>query len=282
MTQASELLFRPVNELASLVRDGEVTSLELVDASLERIGQLDPVLNAFVDVDAEGARAAAGQVSAGDARPLAGVPIAIKTNTPVRGLIQNMGSALLDGHRADHDAFVVRRLRTAGLVIVGMTNMPEFGILPTTEPRHAGPTRSPWDTSRTPGGSSGGSGAAVASGMVPFAHANDGGGSTRIPAACCGLVGLKPSRGRISRGPDAGDGFLVTDGVLTRTVAESALLLDVMSGYEIGDATWAPPPAEPTPEATPETPALDEMAARIEQLSESELDALLLQKLQNL
>ena len=201
MTQASELLFRPVNELASLVRDGEVTSLELVDASLERIQQLDPVLNAFVDVDAEGARAAAGQVSAGDARPLAGVPIAIKTNTPVRGLIQNMGSALLDGHRADHDAFVVRRLRDAGLVIVGMTNMPEFGILPTTEPRHAGPTRNPWDTSRTPGGSSGGSGSAVASGMVPFAHANDGGGSTRIPAACCGLVGLKPSRGRISVGP---------------------------------------------------------------------------------
>ena len=114
----------------------------------------------------------------------------------------------------------------------------------TTEPRHTGPTRNPWDTSRTPGGSSGGSAAAVAAGLVPIAHANDGGGSLRIPAACCGLVGLKPSRGRISRGPDLGDSFLVSDGVLSRTVAETALLLDVLAGYEPGDATWAPRPVE--------------------------------------
>jgi amidase len=130
-------------------------------------------------------------------------------------------------------------------VIVGTTNMPEFGILPTTEPRHTGPTRNPWDVTRTPGGSSGGSAAAVAAGLVSVAHANDGGGSLRIPAACCGLVGLKPSRGRISRGPDLGDSFLVCDGVLTRSVAETALLLDVLAGYEPGDATWAPRPGEP-------------------------------------
>jgi amidase len=128
---------------------------------------------------------------------------------------------------------------------VGKTNMPEFGILPVSEPTRFGPARNPWDTERTPGGSSGGAAAAVAAGMVPIAHGSDGGGSIRIPAACCGLVGLKPQRGRISRGPEQGDDFLVQDGVLTRTVAETAELLDVLAGYETGDATWAPPPAEP-------------------------------------
>jgi amidase len=119
-----------------------------------------------------------------------------------------------------------------------------MGILPTTEPRRFGPARNPWALDRTPGGSSGGSAAAVAAGMVPIAHGNDGGGSTRIPAACCGLVGLKAARGRVSVGPESGDSFLVNDGVLTRTVAETAAVLDVMAGYELGDANWAPPPAE--------------------------------------
>ena len=114
-----------------------------------------------------------------------------------------------------------------------------------SESRRFGPVRNPWDTDRTPGGSSGGAAAAVASGMLPLAHGSDGGGSIRIPASCCGLVGLKPTRGRISRGPDQGDDFLVQDGVLTRTVAETAALLDVLAGYEVGDATWAPPPSEP-------------------------------------
>ncbi len=123
--------------------------------------------------------------------------------------------------------------------------MPEFGILPVSEPRRFGPARNPWDTSRTPGGSSGGAAAAVAAGMVPIAHGSDGGGSIRIPAACCGLVGLKPTRGRVSRGPEQGDDFLVQDGVLSRSIAETAELLDVLAGYEVGDATWAPPPAEP-------------------------------------
>ena len=139
----------------------------------------------------------------------------------------------------------MRRLRDGGLRRRRHHELPEFGILPTTEPRHAGPTRNPWDLERTPGGSSGGAAAAVAAGLVPIAHGNDGGGSIRIPAACCGLVGLKPSRGRISRGPDLGDSFLGADGVLTRTVADTALLLDVLAGYEAGDATWAPRPAEP-------------------------------------
>jgi amidase len=146
----------------------------------------------------------------------------------------------------------VRRLRAAGFVIVGKTSLPEMGILPTTEPRRYGPTRNPWALDRTPGGSSGGSGAAVAAGMVPIAHGNDGGGSTRIPAACCGLVGLKPARGRVSVGPVGGQSFLVIDGVLTRTVADNAAALDALAGYELGDATWAPP--NPTRYAVPLEP----------------------------
>jgi amidase len=135
-------------------------------------------------------------------------------------------------------------LKQAGFVIVGTTTLPEYGILPTTEARLFGPTRNPWDLDRTPGGSSGGAAAAVASGMVPVAHGNDGGGSIRIPAACCGLVGLKPQRGRISAAPELGESLLSIDGVLTRTVADTAAILDVLEGYEPGDATWAPPPAE--------------------------------------
>lgn len=240
-----DLRYRTVGELAALVRDGDVTAVELVTATLERIESLDPALNAFVDVDGERALADAVAVSAGNGQPFAGVPIAIKNNVPVKDRPLTMGSALLEGYRSAHDAFLVRRLRAAGFVIVGLTNLPEFGILPTTEPRHTGATRNPWDLSRTPGGSSGGSAAAVAAGMVPVAHGNDGGGSLRIPASCCGLVGLKPSRGRVSRGPDLGESLLGVDGVLTHDVAGTAALLDVLSGYEVGDASWAPRPEEP-------------------------------------
>jgi amidase len=237
--------FLPAVDLAALVRAGTASAREIVEAALRRIEALDGALNAFVEVDAERALAAADGMAPRDDRPFAGVPIAIKANTPVEGLCMNMGSRFLAGHRPDHTAYLVRRFRDAGFVVVGVTNMPEFGILPTTEPRHTGPTRNPWDGERTPGGSSGGSGAAVAAGMVPIAHGNDGGGSIRIPAACCGLVGLKPSRGRISRGPDLGDSFLAIDGVLTRTVTDTAVCLDVLAGYEVGDATWAPRPVEP-------------------------------------
>ncbi len=139
-------------------------------------------------------------------------------------------------------------------MFVGKTKLPEMGILPTTEPRRFGPTHNPWALDRTPGGSSGGSAAAVAAGMVPVAHGNDGGGSIRIPAACCGLVGLKAARGRISVGPDGGQSFLTIDGVLTRTVADTAAALDVMAGYELGDATWAPDPAVPYADAAGRPP----------------------------
>jgi amidase len=241
----TELLFRPAGELAALIRGGELSARELTETALDRIEALNGDLNAFIYTDPDGALAAAEAVQPGDERPFAGVPIAVKDTAPVAGMPYTLGSDVFGDFVPPRDAFVVRRLREAGFVIVGKTNLPEFGILPVTEPRRFGPTRNPWDTERTPGGSSGGAAAAVASGMVPLAHGSDGGGSIRIPAACCGLVGLKPSRGRVSRGPEQGDDFLVQDGVLTHTVAETAALLDVLAGYEPGDATWAPPPAEP-------------------------------------
>jgi amidase len=241
----SQLLSRPATELAALVRSGELSASELVAASLARIDELEPRVGAFTHVAHDQALADAAAVSPGDARPFAGVPIAIKDNRAVAGMPITMCSDLFADVVPRHDAFLVRRLREAGFVIVGKTKLPEMGILPTTEPRRFGPSRNPWDLERTPGGSSGGSAAAVAAGMVPVAHGNDGGGSIRIPAACCGLVGLKPARGRVSVGPDGGQSFLVSDGVLTRTVGDTVALLDVLAGYEPGDATWAPPPSAP-------------------------------------
>jgi amidase len=241
----TDLLFRPATELANLIRGGEIASRELVEASLARIEALQPDLNAFTHLDPDAALVAADKVRPGDARPFAGVPIAIKDTAEVAGWPYTLGSDVFGDFVPSYDSFVVRRLREAGFVLVGKTSLPEFGILPVTEPRRFGPTRNPWDTERTPGGSSGGAAAAVAAGMLPLAHGSDGGGSIRIPAACCGLVGLKPSRGRVSRGPDQGEDFLVQDGVLTRTVSETAELLDVLAGYEPGDVSWAPAPPEP-------------------------------------
>jgi amidase len=244
-TGAAELLFRPVTELAAAVRSGELSARELVQASLDRIGALNPQLNAFVDVLAEEALAEADVIAPDDPRPFAGVPIAIKNNRAVAGRRLTFAASFLGDFVAPLDDHVVTRFKRAGFIIVGTTTLPEYGILPCTETVRFGPTRNPWDLTRTPGGSSGGSAAAVASGMVPIAHANDGGGSTRIPAACNGLVGLKPQRGRISVGPAQGESFLLQDGVLTRSVAETARVLDLLHGYELGDASWAAPPSEP-------------------------------------
>jgi amidase len=241
----NDLMFRPASELAALVRSREISARELVQCSLARIAELNPTLNAFVQIDGDRALAAADEVGPGDERPFAGVPIAIKNNRPVEGLRLTYGCSLMANHVSEYDHNVTRRLKQAGFVIVGTTTLPEYAILPTTEARLFGPTRNPWDLQRTPGGSSGGAAAAVAAGMVPVAQGSDGGGSIRIPAACCGLVGLKPSRGRISPSPDLGDSLLSIDGVLTRTVAETAAILDVLAGYEMGDATWAPRPFEP-------------------------------------
>jgi amidase len=270
----SELLFRPASELATLIHTGQTSSAELVAAALERIEALQPTINAFTHIDAEGAMATAETISADDPRPFAGVPIAVKDTAPVAGMPYTMGSDVFGDFVPGHDAFLVRRLRDAGFVIVGKTSMPEFGILPVSEPRRFGPVRNPWDTDRTPGGSSGGAAAAVASGMLPLAHGSDGGGSIRIPASCCGLVGLKATRGRVSRGPDQGDDFLVQDGVLTRTVAETAELLDVLSGYEVGDATWAPLPSEPFAAAAKRDPGKLRIGYTTTAAIEADLDPL--------
>lgn len=256
-----DLLFRPALELAALVRSGEVTARELTEAALRRIEAETDSLNAFTHLDPEGALAAADAIGPGDERPFAGVPTAIKGNRAVAGWPLNFGAALYGDFRAQGDAFLVRRLRDAGFVLVGQTALPEYGILPTTETARFGATRNPWDPDRTPGGSSGGSGAAVAGGLLPIAHGNDGGGSTRIPAACCGLVGLKTQRDRISQGPMIGDSLLVTDGMLTRTVADTAAALDVLAGMETGDTSWAPPAAVPYSEAIRTAPGRLRIAA---------------------
>jgi len=249
-----DLLREPALELGARIRAGECSALELTERCLRAIDGLEPAINAFTFVAHEQALEAASAIERGDPRPFAGVPIAIKDNRPVAGMPLTMCSDLWGDFTPQIDAYVVRRLRAAGFVLVGKTALPENGILPTTESRRNGPTRNPWALARTPGGSSGGSAAAVAAGMVPIAHGNDGGGSTRIPAACCGLVGLKPARGRISVGPDAGDSFLVSDGVLTRTVSDTAALLDLLAGYEAGDATWAPASPRRFAEAARERP----------------------------
>ncbi len=227
-----DLAFAGVAALAEMVRSGEVSSRELVELYLERIERLEPELNAFRTLMAERALADADQADArrgaGDERPLLGVPIAVKDTEDVAGEITRWGSDAHSGAPAARDNELVGRLRAAGAVIVGKTNLPELAIMGATEGQAFGVTRNPWDPERTPGGSSGGSAAAVAAGLCAAATAADGAGSIRIPAANCGLVGLKPQRDRISLVPLAEhwNGMRVV-GFLTRTVADTALLLDV-------------------------------------------------------
>jgi amidase len=232
--------------LAELVRKKEVKPIELVDAAIEKIERLNPNLNAVITpLFEQGRKAASGNLPQG---PLTGVPYLLKDIGAVLGGVRmTMGTAFLKDFVPDHDSELVLRLKRAGLVIVGKTSTPELGILPTTESHFLGRTRNPWNLERTTGGSSGGSAAAVAARMVPAAHANDGGGSIRIPASCCGVFGLKPTRARNPLGPDLGDMFggLIAEHAVTRSVRDSAALLDATSGPDIGDPYWAPPPARP-------------------------------------
>jgi amidase len=232
--------------LGELVSRGEVTAAELLEAALERADARNPQVNAIVARHDEAARERArGPLPRG---PVSGVPFLVKDllagwkGKPLTG-----SSRLLEGLRAPEDSEVVRRLHRAGLVLFGQTNTPELGILGTTEPAMRGPTRNPWDTGRSAGGSSGGSGAAVAARIVPAAHGNDSGGSIRIPASACGVVGLKPTRGRVSLGPERGEYFcgLTVEGVITRSVRDAAALLDALAGPAPGDPYTAPPPLRP-------------------------------------
>jgi amidase len=233
---------------AALVASDQISPAELVDAAIVRIERANPELNAVIHPLFDKAREAArGELPAG---PFRGVPMLIKDLGPLTAgdpMCAGMGLLKRRGFVAPLDSFITRKLRRAGFVLCGKTNAPELGILPTTEPIAFGPTHNPYDLGRSPGGSSGGSAAAVAAGMVPVAHANDGGGSIRIPASCCGLVGLKPTRGRVSQGPVLGDvnGGLTIDHVVARSVRDSAALLDVLAGAMPGDPYAAPPPARP-------------------------------------
>ena len=234
---------------ADLVRRGEVSALELVEHAIARIVRLNPQLNAVIHARFDAARAEADTVVAGSA-PFSGVPFLVKDLLcTMAGDPIHFGTRVLRdaGMRAPSDSYLTTKLRAAGLIILGRTNTPELGTLPTTEPDAYGPTRNPWNLAHSTGGSSGGSAAAVAAGLVAAAHANDGGGSIRIPASECGLVGLKPSRGRTSFGPDLGDSIngLVCEGVVTRTVRDTAGLLDAIAGRMPGDPYSAPPPARP-------------------------------------
>ena len=231
---------------AALVTRGEATPSELLEAAIERIERIDPVLNAVTIRWFDHAReTAAGDVPAG---PFRGVPFLIKDlfATYAGQRISNGNVALKEiGYVASVDTTLVSRYKAAGLVIAGRTNSPELGSVPTTEPVAWGATHNPWDTTRTPGGSSGGAAAAVAAGMVPFAHASDGGGSIRIPASCCGLVGLKPSQGRITFGPERDESGLGVEHCVSRTVRDTAALLDATHGPGVGDTVTAPAPSRP-------------------------------------
>ncbi len=240
-----DIAFAGLARQAELIRAGEVSATELVGQALARIDRLDPQLNAFRKVFADKAMLEAEQADArrgaGGERPLLGVPIAIKDEVDVAGEVNTHGTDAFEVP-AKADSEMVRRLREAGAIIVGLTLLPELAICGFTESATYGVTRNPWNPQRTPGGSSGGSGAAVAAGMVPIASAGDGAGSIRIPAACCGLFGLKASRGRVSLAPrKEGWRGLAVEGCVSRTVLDTALWLDVVSGGSTEDEAPAPP-----------------------------------------
>jgi len=251
-----ELAFAGASRQAEMVRSGEVSPKELVQLSLDRIERLNPQLNAFRVVLRERAMLEAEQaearVRAGDERPLLGVPIALKDNHNLAGETTSFGTDAFPGAAADDDE-MVRRLREAGAIVIGKTHLPELAMFGFTESATWGVTRNPWDPQRTPGGSSGGSGSAVAAGLVPFASASDGAGSIRIPAACCGLFGLKPQRGRVSLDPfiEHWNGLSV-NGCLSRNVADTALWLDLTAGGS--DEPGAPPAPERPFVESAETP----------------------------
>jgi amidase len=260
---------------AQLVRDGEATPAELVEAAIARIeatnGELGAVIHPLFE---EGLAAANGELHDG---PFKGVPFLLKDlGAAFAGQPLHMGMQYLKDRdfRAPIDTYLAQRFRQAGLVTIGKTNTPELGVLPTAEPRAYGPTRNPWDLGRSSGGSSGGSAAAVAAGMVPFAHANDGGGSIRIPAANCGLVGLKPSRQRISEGPLVGDimSGLTCELCVSRSVRDTAALLEAVHGPAPGDPYVAPPPLRPYTEEVGADPGRLRIALWTETTIEREAD----------
>lgn len=258
---AVDLAFTSALEQARLIRQKEISPLELVQVYLERIQRLDRRLGSYVTVAAESAIADAQaktealvNTAVDELPPFYGVPISIKDLNMVAGLPCTFGLRVLKQRIATQDDGIVKRIKQAGFIILGKTATSEMGTLPYTEPKGFPPARNPWHLDYTPGGSSGGAAAATAAGLSPVAQGSDGGGSIRGPAFCCGLVGIKPSRGRISFAP-LGDRLngIATNGPLARNVADAAALLDVMSGYVTGDPYWLPEP-EPSFLAATERP----------------------------
>lgn len=248
MTAAMELAGLDATAQAALVQRGDATPVELVEAAIERIETLNPRINAVVATAFDRALDEARALAPDPTRPFAGVPFLLKDLiTEAAGMPFTEGSRFLRDNVSTHDQELVVRLRRAGFVIVGKTNTPEFGMAPHCEPRLFGPTRNPWNTEHSTAGSSGGSAAAVASGMVPAAHANDLGGSIRYPASCCGLFGLKPTRARVPLGPEYGDpiGGMAIEHAVTRSVRDSAAILDAVAGPELGEPIPAPPVERP-------------------------------------
>jgi len=253
----SDIVFLPATRQAEMIRSKELSPVELVDAYLTRIEQHDATYNSFVTVVGDAARdqaklAEAAVARGGDLPPFHGVPISIKDLAETAGIRTTFSCRALAEYVPDQDDNFVRRIKNAGFIILGKSNTSEFGTVPVTESLLNGACRNPWNPELTPGGSSGGAAANIAAGFVAVAQGSDGAGSIRIPASCCGLFGLKPSRGRISAGPRVGEhwhGFSNL-GPVARYVEDSAALLDVMQGYETGDPYWAPPPSRPFVEET--------------------------------
>jgi amidase len=243
---ADDTRWLDATDQAALVASGQVHPTELLEAAIERIERTDPALNSVVIRWFDHARdVAAGPLPDG---PFRGVPFLLKDLwAAYEGQLLSNGNKALRAAAVPSpaDTTLVSRFRAAGFVTAGRTNSPEFGSLPTTEPEAWGPTRNPWNTDHSPGGSSGGSAAAVAAGLVPIAHASDGGGSIRIPASCCGLVGLKPSQGRITLGPFRDESNLGVELCVSRSLRDTVRLLDAVRGPGVGDTVIAPPPSRP-------------------------------------
>lgn len=253
MTSAADLPFLPALQQAHLIRQRHLSPLDLTELYLQRIERLNPALGAYVTVMADQARADAkakteqlATTDPADLPPLFGVTVAVKDLNPVAGVPCAYGIRAARDRIAPEDDYIVQRLRQAGLVLLGKTATSQLGSLPYTEPPGFPPARNPWSLEHSPGGSSGGSAAALAAGLCSIAQGSDGGGSIRGPAFCCGLVGVKPSRGRVSFAPvgERLHGLAVT-GPLARTATDAAALLDALSGYEVGDPYWLSPPVEP-------------------------------------
>lgn len=243
--------------LAQLIRQKEITAAEVVEIATQRAEHVNPKINAIVHPLYDLARKMAGEATSEN--PFAGVPFLIKDlGLSIQDTPRRTGSKGYEGYVSPENSYAVDRFRTAGLSFLGKTNTPEFGLTPFTEPKHQGPTRNPWNLERSAGGSSGGSAAAVAAGIVPMATASDGGGSIRIPASCCGLFGLKPSRGRVSLGPDAGESWqgAVVEHCVSRSVRDSAALLDAIQSMAPGDPYGLPAPEQPYLEALKTPPGV--------------------------